>query len=69
MQKELDSDDFDDFDYDDEMFDSDDGNFQMDMQESGTSAVRNQVFRPFYDEIGASKRLKNYKFQSFVNLT
>ena len=70
MQKELDSDDFDDFDYDDEgMFDSDDGNFQMDMQESGTSVMRNQIFRPFYDEAGASKRLKNYQFQSFVNLS
>ena len=61
MQKELDSDEFDDFEYDAEEY-SDDGNFQMDMQESGTSVMRNQTFRPFYDEAGASKRLKNYQF-------
>ena len=69
MQKELDSDDVDDMYYDEEamMYDSDDANFQMDMQESGFSQARSLSFRPFQDEAGASKRLKNYQLSSFIN--
>ena len=53
MQKALESD-----DSDDDMFESDDGNFQMDMEESGTPmSLTNNTFRPFKDEDGASKRL------------
>ena len=41
----------------------------MDMQESGTSSIlTNNIFRPFKDEDGASKRLKNYQFRSSVNV-